>query len=359
MNDSQYSYFEGALYDTAPLNAPLSPLVLLHNLLIFLDYHQARDPDQALASFLLQGVALADIFTAQGHLLLSVVSVCVYKGALGREVLYKSLYYYNTTALPGLSVSRLLHVVLSVNLCLAMVQPYRLRNEESVKSFVKGMVGFIVLLHLSDVISAMTADLHYGIVRYKPSFYVTLLLFFEVPGLVTTVIAVCVSTGLDDIEKSPCMRYLHGDMSVWLTLIMAVQFFINFVIPPVIIFVCMVVQVVVLKRKTYSANHAALLVPLHHAATTILIVSLSFLVCHMTYISLLLYIVSRFGSLSSRDVKMAFRAQGVLVGLSELTLPLLYSAMYPLILVARKPALRMRYGRVFKVVSKFVRRTIR
>ena len=95
-NDTEQALIlKGATYDLSPLNIIVALHVIIHNTIIFLDYFKDRTK---LVPALFMGIALADLLTAQGLLVISVISVLVYSGGVVEEnVLYKSLYYYMST----------------------------------------------------------------------------------------------------------------------------------------------------------------------------------------------------------------------------------------------------------------------
>ena len=72
--------------------------IIVQNTVIILYYYKDR---AKLVEGLFMGIALADILNAQGQIVLSVISILVYTGVVDKSVIYKSLYYYMVTALPG------------------------------------------------------------------------------------------------------------------------------------------------------------------------------------------------------------------------------------------------------------------
>ena len=125
-NDSEVVLvLKGATYDISPLNTILAIHVIIHNTIIIVDYYKDR---ARLTSTLFMGIALSDILTAQGLLIISGISILVYIGLLDENVLYSSFHYYTITGLPGLSSSRLLNLFMSVSLTVHIVDPFRRLN---------------------------------------------------------------------------------------------------------------------------------------------------------------------------------------------------------------------------------------
>ena len=69
--------FKGAFFYLSPITIPLSIVVILHNVVIFISYYPER---RKLNSSLFMGIAVADILRAQGEVVMSLISIFVYTG---------------------------------------------------------------------------------------------------------------------------------------------------------------------------------------------------------------------------------------------------------------------------------------
>lgn len=336
----QEDTLSGALYQLSPLTITLSLLVIVHNSIIIQDFFKDR---AKYVPTLFIGIAISDSLIAQGQLVLGVVSVLVYKGAVEVSVLYKSLYYYMATGLPGYSCSRLFNVALSLTLTVHLVDPFRHLNTPRLKKITMIIAGFFSFLHISDLVAFNIFDEKYDIEVIMTNPYLELIKWFDLPGGLAVAL-LCCAPYHGTIQLSRC--YLDDSLQInGYTFLIA--FVLYLVLPPILILVCMVVQVKYLRRSD-SDTTASLTSTSRHASTTIILVSLTFFLCHIAYVFLAVIYSVLYRYL---NIDLSAQKQGVMMGYTEFTLPLLNAAVYPLILIARKPVLRQRYLNLYRRVS--------
>ena len=302
VNDEKYPILKGAIYDISPLNIVLAIHVIIHNTIIIVDYYKDR---ARLTSTLFMGIALSDILTAQGLLIISVISILVYRGPLDENVLDNSFYYYMITGLPGFSSSRFLNLVMSITLTVHIVDPFRRLNTTVLKRSCLAIILVLTCLHISDAalaISLMTQDKSWS------SYYD--ITTFELPG------TLAFSMFQGNLEKT---------FSVQLFLII-----VQISTSPI----CMIVQVVYLRRGSVLVSDER-----RHASNTIMINSLLYFICQVTYFIMLIYQCSQAGLELADFREMA----SLILSFTEFTLPLLYAAVFPIVLICRKEELRRRY----------------
>ena len=196
------------------------------------------------------------------------------------------------------------------------------------------LAGTLTFLHLSDVVLFNIADLKYDIQTILSTPYLDLVKWFDLPGGFTAALLFCAPYhGV--IEDSRC--YHNGLQLNGYTVLAA--FLLDHVLPPLLILVCMIVQVVHL-RRALSERTASLASSYRRACVTIVLVSLTFFICHSAYLiaSIICSLIYKYLHTLPSSVQ-----QGNLLGFTEFTLPLVNAAVYPLILIARKPELRQRY----------------
>ena len=128
--DDQPEIFEGLFYKLSPLVITLAILVIVQNVVVAWDNFQRREN---MAPWLFTGIALGDILFAQGLIILSVISILVYRDNLEEEVLYKAQFYFMITSLPGITCSKLYNVILSVTLTFNLADPFRVLNVVKIK----------------------------------------------------------------------------------------------------------------------------------------------------------------------------------------------------------------------------------
>ena len=347
--EDQLIIFKGATYQLSPLNITLSALVISHNIIILHDYFKDR---AKFVPSLFMGIALSDILNAQGLLIISVISILVFTGVLSESVLYRSLYYYMITGLPGYSCSRLFNLLLSLTLTVHLADPFRRLNSERLRTITLVLSVILALLHISNAVCSIAVTMRYEL-KVNPERYVELVAWFEFPGLVTAATVYCMSS--DGVVQDSRCNHPYGPMSVS-DVMGALLFLIYYILPPLLTLVCMIIQVFHLRRKLPESS-SSLTSASRHASITVIMISLLFFVCHTTFLIVLAVIAIKFGFGGKDDKKYpSLSHQGNIVGAVQFTLPLLYAAVYPIILIVRKPELRERYANFYRRIKSCCRR---
>ena len=290
VNDTMNQLIKGAIYDISPVNIILAIHVIIHNNIIIVDYYKDR---AKLTSTLFMGIAISDILTAQGLLIISVISILVYRGNVDENVLYNSFLYYMITGLPGLSTSRFLILVMSVTLTVHIVDPYRRLNTTILKRSCLAIILVLTCLHISDamlVICLVTVDDYwYGFRDY-------VMTHFELPGFLVSLIF--------QIDKEKTFS-----VGLFLEIVQVST------IP-----ICMIVQIVYLRRGSVLVS-----VERRRASNTIMINSLLYFICQATFFVIMLIFQFKYNFQDSLDVAdLGAEMVCLILGLTEFTLPLLY-----------------------------------
>ena len=343
--------FKGAFFYLAPLTILLSVIVIIQNIIIFVDYYKDR---KKLIPSLFMGIALSDMLRAQGELLLSVLSILVYTGVVEVGVLYKSLVYYMFTALPGQNWSKLCNLVMSISITFTVVNPFNRLNSRRIQKIMAFFCLVIVLLHFSDAITAVVVESRPNFTTYGNGSFIYLYLdfAFQVPGIVTTAALYCWP---DNSGTSKCQHEeIHSGNHQALQIgILGTVAAIYFLVPPLVMFICMTTQVVYLKRSLQEeeGEEARPLVQIpntsRHVTITVTFITLLFFFCTTTYIffTLVWWLYYNYSHVEEKDLPDKVKADlSVLLGFTEFTLPLIYALLYPVILICRKEELRLRYA---------------
>ena len=327
MSDIAISYretelvFQGAFYEIAPLNIPLCLSVLVQNSVIIISYYKDR---AKIVPSLFMGIAAGDIVKAQGDLVLTVMSILVHYKLVNPETLYKSLSYYMATALPGFNCSKLFNLVLTVILTVKIRNPFHIINTSRLRKLVAILCLVIILLHISDTVVAsvkLPAFNHETV--WSNNTYTDLITMFEIPAAPTAYL----TTGN--------YKVLIPGGAVFL------------VAPPIIVLVCMIIQLKYVRQSLPEQGDSSKLPDTgRHVSITILMVSVLFFICHSVFLVMVLIwnvlklwnIYYQTGLPDKRYIGM-----GIFVGLSEFSLPLVYAALYPVIIICRKQELREQY----------------
>ena len=355
-----YLVFKGAFLYLSPLTIPLGLIVITQNVVIFLNYYKDRNK---LIRSLFMGIAMSDILRAQGELVLSVISILAYTGLVEVTVLYKSLVYYMLTALPGANWSKVFNLAMTISITIKVVNPFDRIDSNRFMGVVTCCCITIAMLHLSDVIMVIeeTPKLNF----YDPSIgraylYLFFVFSFVVPGGLTTVILYCMR---DESGKSRCDRdYMHtGNNKEIFDNLQYSMAAVYFLVPPLVVLICMVIQVMYLRRSLpEEESKAASLMPntARNASITVISVSLLFFICNTLYVCLIvgfwLYYNAHHWDKESHSDNV-ITDWGVGLGLSEFTLPLMYAVFYPVILICRKEELRRRYVNYWRKVTSWCR----
>ena len=336
-----YIVFKGTFFYLAPLTIPLSLIVVIQNIVIFINYYKDRN---ILIPSLFMGIALSDILRAQGELVLSVISILAYTGLVDVTVLYKSLVYYMLTALPGVNWSKVFNLVMTISITINVSNPFHRINFPHLRRIVACLCFAIMMLHVADAITVIACE-------YKPIYpdfpsesfiYLYLQIGFILPGLPTAANVYCKP---DDSGLSRCDD-LDSYFAAFLYIIAAVYF----LGPPIVMLTCMIIQVTYLRRslQEQEEDEVTHLMPntARHVSITVFSISLLFFICNAAYILSqivfwLIYNAEHFDEKYYTDKDIA--DLGVLLGFTEFTLPLIYAVLYPVILICRKEELRRRY----------------
>ena len=335
---------KGATYDLSPVNIFLAILIIILNTIIIVEYFKDR---AKLTSLLFMGIAISDILTAQGQLVVSVTSILVNNGLAEENVLYKSLYYYMSTALPGFSCSKYFNLVMSITLTVHIVDPFRRLHTTCLKRLSLAVMMTVTFLHISDTVATVITDSKYQFSVVEPLFYIRLLGSFQVPGLITSAIMYCVGA---KVETNVCLTHSQKYRTPKTLNLAAAAYIIIYGAFPCVILVCMVVQVVYLRKR-----HALFSVEKRRASNTIMLNSVLFFVCHATYMLIMAVWMTCVNRTNASNAPSLF-VQGLVIGLAEFTLPLIYAAACPIILIRRKEEIRQKHiERLSRIFSSFRR----
>ena len=272
-DDELLFMFKGIFRDLAPIQIPLSIIVVIQNTVIFIDYYKDR---AKFVSSLFMGIAFLDILKAQGQLILAVISLLVYAGYFEPDVLYKALFYYMVTALPGINCSKLFNMILTFSLTFNIVNPFRVIDTDRLRKVVRVFSLIITLLHFADALTGIivlfvdkTQVYHKGVV------YLGLILAFEIPGFTLLAVAVCYR---DASGYSAC-THKNLPSHIIATVLATLYFFVL----PLTVLICMVIQVKYLKRSLREEGIPHIPNTSRHVSITVFLVSTLFFFCNVTY----------------------------------------------------------------------------
>ena len=340
---------KGATFYLSPITIPLALFVMFQNIVIIMNYSVDR---VKFVPTMYTGIALADILKAQGQIVLSVISICVYRGYYAEDnsdgrisILFKSVTYYQVTALPGINCSKLFNLVLAIVLTAKIVNPFRTINTDRLKKITLLLSCVIISLHICDAVVMNLYESKWSTVISEGMnrFYLFVCAIFEDPGMLTALARACMPKACGG-DVLPI--YVGG-------------VFAYFILPPTAVLICMLIQVRYLRKNLPECEAADNGPPqaARHVSITVFLISTLFFICNTIFcISFPIYNHFHEQEWDPSLSRQFYIIQGVLIGLSEFTLPLIYSALYPLILIYRKPELRDRFAAHYRGIISCCRR---
>ena len=351
-SNSSYIFFKGVYCNLAPVTLPLCILVLVQNIVIFVDYFKERSK---FVSSMFMGIALADVLKAQGQLVLTVISLLVFTGYVDIMVLYNSIFFYMLTALPGVNCSKLFNVVLSICLAINMADPFRRLNTTRVRRIVICICSIIVLLHLLD--TGIVIYVHLKIYTDKSEYqytviYLWTMIIFDPPGLIAILMLLC--SIKDGSGERVCIKYVSTRSAILITYAL-----VYYVLPALMVLICMIIQIRYLRRSLQESE--TLPDTSRHVSITVFLVSTLFFVCHTSvFIGSVVWMSLHTDFVPDRSVETddhTLLMMGLGFGFAKFTLPLIYAVAYPIIIICRKPELKEKYVRYLRRVTQLCRST--
>ena len=340
--DDEIIIFKGIFYKLAPLTIPVALLIVAQNIIILRSYY--RDRARFIPGLFLR-IAFADIMKAQGELVLCVVSIFVFSGLCGVEVLYCSLFYYMVTTSPAVNCSKIFNMALSVVLTINVVDPFRTINTDRIKKVLFYVCSIITGLHVLDAIMSVVVFVEFfSNYPLMPLFAVGSL---DVPGLATFASAICWPKTSYDPHPSACFEDFapHSWKRRAINTIFGAVIGLYFLGPVMTVLTCMIIQVKYLwklQRDQVNSEESRPGLDAGHVAVTVFLISLLFFFCHVSYIVVVcvwLLLHPNYINSETWDKKF-FIEMGEGLGVVEFILPLVYALLYPLIIVSRKQELR-------------------
>ena len=336
--------FKGVFFSLSPVNITLGIVVVIHNIIIFANYYKDKTK---LVAGLFMGIAMADILKAQGEIVMSVVSILVNMGLVGQEALYKSLLYYMVTALPGVNWSKLFNLAMTITLTVKVVQPFDRINTSRLKLVLALCCAVIALLHISDMVAILAFLESHVPLNFITKGFRYLIEGFDFPGLPTIITVLCMpdQSGISKCTKSDNKIEIQSKYNI-LLFIYATFYFICI---PLTVLICMIIQIKYLKATLQqNATSSTMASTANHVIVTVFWVSVLFFLCNAAYVLMavvwyILVTVTHFDDDNYVHSEQFWVNVGILFGLTEFTLPLMYALIYPIILISRKPELRERY----------------
>ena len=347
---------KGGFYELAPLTLPLCALVIAQNTIIVLHYY----PDRAKfisSSFI--GIALGDIMKAVGEIVLAIIAIIVFSGHLEISVFYNSLFYFMATAVPGQNCAKAINFVLTIILTKSVVNPFQRMDMKRLRKTVGFLCTLIFVLHILDTTIALVAHLKY---LTDPSNYVTNMIFLwmisltMLPGSITFVGLFCLP---DRMGSSRCSNIGNGGFLSHEDVVAATEVFgtLYFLVPQLVAFACMIIQIVNIKRS-FSQNDSTSSLPnptRHVSVTVFLVTTLSFF-CHVSFLLTAVVFFSIYPNFhqGEHDDRFYVRMGSLLAG-TMFTLPLINALLYPVIIITRKEELRKQYVICLRRVGRWFR----
>jgi hypothetical protein len=338
---------KGCVYELAPLAIPLCIVVTIQNIVILVNYYKERTK---LVAGLFMGIAVADILKAHGELAVSVTGILAYTGRVQKIVLYKTFFYCMVTNILGHSLSKLFNLVMTITLTSKVVNPFQRVNTSRVKKVLVIFTILILLLHVADM--AISVALYEHVRKdksYGPDYisygFRSIAEVMNFPGLITTITVFCYS-GYGGISCIVPMDPENGKFYRKFIYALFGYCAFHFICIPLTVLICMIIQIIFL-RRSLQARETTSLIPdtFNRVSVTVLMVSGLFFLCNTGYFFLVVayLVLSKYTDIKKGHSDQWYENVGIVYGIAELLLPLVFSFAYPIILISRKRDLRDRY----------------
>ena len=310
-------------YSLSPLHLLLCCMILLLNSFTIHYYFKQRARNVPL---LFIAINTSDIFTALGHISLNAAVICMCnleadndedKTAQSVIVLKYGFLVYLIMGLPGYTFSIFYNLVLNLLRTVNIFKPfYRVEYKH---------ICIVIAVHAAVISVLEVVDVSGYLKSLDPS--------QDYLALITTAI---IDTLIEIPHMGSFLNYLSAENVTGykvFEITSIVSSLINYQIPVLIVFLCMVVQVWTLRYRNSTYDDE-----LKHVSITIIAISVLFCVCNsMMSIFLIMYVETN--DFSYKLIRR-YDMLTTLVTLSSNTLPLLNALLTPVILISRSRNLR-------------------
>ena len=277
INETEILLIKGGLYETSPLLLITSVLVILNNILIVKCYYQDQTK---FAHKLYIGIGLCDIVIAHGNFIITLIAILVFKFECSSDILYKALYYYQFTAVPGEIISKMLNLILTVTLTIHIIQPFRIIPIGRLKIATLTICVTMLVLALTDgsiYVYVLETD---GFSSANDSFFfpyqhLVPFIFSDMTGAVTVEVILC--TWPHPFQGACHITDNHKQFPLLFYYFFYTLISIHYFIFPLIIIFCAVLQLIHIRVGNLT----------RHVSITILLISSLFFICHVMYFLLI------------------------------------------------------------------------
>ena len=320
----------------SPINLALALIIIVHNSIIVRYYYLHRT-DITHLLFLLIGIA--DIFAATGMTVFSVSSALFYNNLIDQIPFQRGIIFFLLLFPAALSCSRSLNVFVTMIKTINVASISRRGVPNTISSTAVVVASFItfllwLILNTSDVSLGWT-------------FYVGQPLHYRGKG----VLLILLTSSIVGRETSGYLIFglIYLDSSLTPGIVInTILIAIHFVLPSLITFVCMVIQIHSIKSSLLEPSNSNEPSATYINTTTCMITGL-FCFCHTAfsvYIAVTFFTMPGTEYLWRRPLSET-RSYLALVSLLEFTLPLFNAALFPLIIILRNQYLRRKYRACF------------
>ena len=297
-------FYSRTYHAIVPFNISLAVFIIVQNSIIIADYYKDR---RRIIAIMFMSIAAADMVSAVGELV---------RAAVGLSCTDNHDFFiptwvvqcYISVAMCGYACSIFYNIVLVITKTINMVSPFNRLNTAAIKiSLVLGSLFWLAVALAGNVLDYMSKRGHHTHSCYEQ--WVFLEGYWYLGVIVVEIFLLNV-------------LHLEADgetFTFWYTFIGNVEV----VLPCLLVLVCMVIQIVFI-WKHLSSNTA------HHVNITVFMVSVLYFVCNGSYG--IYYFLSK-NITNTPEIIMHY------------TLPLLNAAIFPIIIMVRKPDLRQKYKR--------------
>ena len=328
-DSSAFQFYQGVLgYRLSSTDLILSVIIILQNSLVISCYIKQR---ARFSASMYIAIAVADIVAAQGGIVLSGAGILVADRKMDIQILYYSLYYYIATAGLAQTCSKVYNAVLSTVMSVNLANPFRRLQFRKIRLFVAVFTIISCVLCICDGVTLLYLELSNTNVRIR-SFHEMTTVVVNVPGVTSLAALVCFGFKADF-----CFPYVNRLIE---TPILFIIFLLYNVLPPLVFMISAISLGINLRKTANEHDYISLASNARHVSVTVFLLASSSFVCHFAVT--VIFIVYYINYVHDFNVSLTFVETGRIVGITEITLPLLNAALFPAILITRSVTLRQR-----------------
>ena len=254
--------FEAAYHYIAPFNITLACFILIHNSIIFADYYKDR---KRIVTAMFMFIAAADIFSAVGEVVRGITALACY----GSPYIYIPAWivvFYLSVGIYGQICSAFCTTVLAVTKTIHIVNPFHRINKTAIAVIlILGAVFWLAVAIADNVVLDRTLAGEHSCAKQWT-------VLFSIKSIGSVFDYLLFELGVTDLRAA------------YLLVLPIIQYF----VPCAIVFFCMVIQMVYIKKSMSGSDNPELNTA-NHVNITVFLLSMLYFICNGSLSIFLIY----------------------------------------------------------------------